>query len=244
MSRQLQCVSDMKLAIMQPYFFPYLGYYQLVHAVDTFVMFDDVNFIKRGWIHRNNFLIGGGAKLISIPLKNASQNRSICEIEVDDAQLWREKMLKTIELAYKRAPRFSSVFPVVDAIIRSSEKKIGSLAAMSIRSVAEYLGMKTSFVPSSSSYGKHDMNAEQRILHICKRASASDYINPIGGRELYTRATFEANNLRLRFLEAKPVSYAQYNGHFVPWLSMIDVLMFNTKEQTLQLLNQYTLHPA
>lgn len=232
----------MKLAIMQPYFFPYIGYYQLVYAVDTFVMFDDVNFIKRGWIHRNNFLIGGEAKLVSIPLKDASQNRLVCEVKVDDGQQWRGKMLKTIELAYKRAPHFSSVFPIVEAVIRSGEKKIGSLAAMSIKAVAEYLGMKTSFVPSSNAYGEQDMSAEQRILHICKCASASDYINPIGGQGLYTRTTFEANNLRLHFLEAKPVSYAQYNGHFVPWLSMIDVLMFNTQEQTLHLLSQYALH--
>lgn len=232
----------MKLAIMQPYFFPYIGYYQLVNAVDKFVFYDDVNFIARGWIHRNNFLIGGEAKLVSIPLKSASQNKRICDIEVDDAQPWRDKLVRSIELAYKKASQFASVFPLVVKVATSGETKIASLAAMSIRTVAEFLGIHTEFVPTSRAYENAALKAEQRILEICEREQTTDYINPIGGRALYNSDTFAERNIRLHFLEAHPIQYAQFNGRFTPCLSMLDVLMFNDKTTTRRLLEEYTLH--
>jgi hypothetical protein len=232
----------MKLAIMQPYFFPYIGYYQLVNAVDKFVLYDDVNFISRGWIHRNKFLIGGEARLVSIPLKSASQNKLICDLEVDDVQPWREKFLHTIELAYKKAPQFTAVFPLVSRVVTSSETRIASLAAMSIRVVAEFLRFHTEFVATSRVYENATLKAEQRILDICRREQTTDYINPRGGRELYCADRFAERDMCLHFLETHPIQYAQFNGRFTPCLSMLDVLMFNDKTKTSRLLEEYTLH--
>ncbi len=234
----------MKLAIMQPYFFPYIGYFQLVNAVNKFVFFDDANFITRGWIQRNKFLIGGEPRLVGIPLKNASQNKLICDVEVDDAQPWREKFLRTIELAYRKAPQFATVFPLVAKIATSGETKIATLAAMSVKAVAEFLGFTTEFVATSRIYRNQILKAEHRILDICQREQATDYVNPIGGRELYRRCDFATRNIRLHFLEAKPLTYQQFNGHFTPWLSTIDALMFNDKERTRSLLQEFTLHSA
>jgi hypothetical protein len=234
----------MKLAIMQPYFFPYIGYFQLVNAVDKFVLYDDVNFISRGWIHRNNFLIGGEAKLVGIPLKNASQNKLICDVEVDDMQPWREKFVRTIELAYKKASQFAAVFPLVARVATSGETRIASLAALSIRAVADFLGVHTEFVPTSRVYENSSQKAEHRILDICEREQTTDYINPIGGRALYRGENFAERSIRLHFLEAHPIQYAQFNGRFTPCLSMLDVLMFNDKTKTRRLLEEYTLHSA
>ena len=138
----------MTLAIMQPYIFPYIGYYQLAGAVDKFVFLDDVNYINKGWINRNNILINGQANLFTIPLKDASQNKLINEVEVSEGK-WSEKLLRTIEMAYKKAPCFSDAFPVINEVLSSEERLIGNLAKKSVQSVSDYLQLPTTYVNSA-----------------------------------------------------------------------------------------------
>ena len=230
-----------RLAIMQPYLFPYIGYLQLMAAVDTFVIYDDVAFINKGWINRNKILVGGKDNLFTVPLIGASQNRLIKDIEIDDSTKWRGKFLKTLEQSYKKAPQFQAVFPVVTEIIESEEKMIAGMIAKSLEKMANYLEIKTKIVSSSSIYQNENLKAQERILDICLKEKAQQYINPSGGIELYDKNHFAEQGISLNFIRSKPIVYPQFQNEFVPWLSVIDVLMFNTKEQVTEILNQYEL---
>jgi hypothetical protein len=231
----------MTLAIMQPYFLPYIGYYQLIKAVDKFVIYDDVNFINRGWINRNNILSGNAAMLFTIPLMGASQNRLIREIEIMEDNTWRKRLVKTVEQAYRKAPYFEETNALFNRILFADNQKIGALATVSIRSIADYLDMDTEFVTSSAIYANDHLKAQERILDICRKENADHYINPIGGMELYSRELFEAAGIKLNFIKSGPIAYRQFNDGFVPNLSILDVLMFNSKEQVKGMLDQYEL---
>ncbi|GGB08612.1 WbqC family protein [Puia dinghuensis] len=230
----------MRLAIMQPYIFPYIGYYQLINAVERFVIYDDVNFINRGWINRNNILVNNKACLFTIPLKDASQNRLIRDIELS-AGAGNAKLLKTIEQAYKKAPEFRQVYPLISDILQSNAGTIGELAWLSLRSVAEYLGMATEFIRTSSDYNNSHLKAQERILDICTKEKAHHYINPIGGMEIYSRELFQDSGIKLNFIRTLPLAYPQFNNEFISNLSIIDVLMFNPKDKINALLNSYEL---
>ena len=145
------------LGIMQPYLFPYIGYIQLMAAVDKFVIYDDVAFINKGWINRNKILVGGKENLFTIPLIGASQNKLIKNIQIDDATKWRGKFLKTLEQSYKKAPQFQSVLPIVSEIIESEEKMIAGMIVKSLELMANYLEIKTKIVSSSSIYQNENL---------------------------------------------------------------------------------------
>lgn len=231
------------LGIMQPYCFPYIGYLQLVNRVDTFVFLDDVNFIKKGWIHRNQIAQNGQAVLFSIPLKEASQNRLIHEIEVDSSfPTWREKFFKTLDQSYKKAPHYGAVLPwVKDVLYRSDLPKIGELAFGSIEATCRYLDIQTKLVPSSQVYGQHEAKGQERILAICQAEYATHYINPIGGQELYDAQAFLQHGIELSFLKSRLTPYPQGKEPFIPWLSILDVLFWNDPFQVRTLLDSYDL---
>jgi len=231
----------MKIAIMQPYIFPYIGYFQLVHAVDTFVILDDVNYINKGWINRNNILVNQSAYLFTIPLEEASQNKRINEIYVADKMKWRTNFLRTIEQSYKKAPFYHQVFPLIQDIINSDNPQISSLNHYALLKLGEYIGLDTKIISSSSKYDNRDLKAQSRIIDICLKEKASTYINPIGGTELYDRQTFADKNLELYFLKTGAIAYPQFNLDFIPGLSIIDVMMFNDIETIQDYLNRYEL---
>lgn len=231
----------MKLAVMQPYFFPYIGYYQLVAAVDAFVFYDDVNYINRGWINRNRVLVQGTPKYITVPLAGASQNRTIAEIAIDGDKRWRRVIVKTLEHSYAKAPHAGEVLPMVRKVLEVPAESIAELARHSVIQVAEHLGMRTRFIESSSAFHNAHLRGEERILDLCEQTGASTYINAIGGRELYKREHFTQRGIELRFLEPHNVRYSQGQDEFVPWLSIIDVMIHLGRKGTTEMLRQYTL---
>ena len=231
----------MKLAIMQPYFFPYIGYFQLINSVDKFVILDDVNYINRGWINRNRILINGKPRLISMPLKDASQNKLINEIEIANDQRWREKLLRTLQLNYKKALFFSDVFPLVEKIILNKEQHLSTFIFASIIAINKYLEIETVIEPSSAKYITKHFKAEQKILNICFQENATTYINPIGGIDLYSKQQFKDHNIELIFLKSEEVTYNQHYKNFTPWLSIIDVMMFNSRSDIKKMFNNYGL---
>jgi hypothetical protein len=231
----------MKLAIMQPYIFPYIGYFQLINAADKFVIYDDVNFINRGWINRNRILVNGKDSLFTIPLKDASQNKLINEIDTNWDAAWKNKFLKTIEQSYKKAPFYKEGLEIIEKTFTIEELNTSSVIFNNLKVICEYLDIKTELVASSTIYQNTDLKAQERILDICLQEKANHYINPIGGLELYDKAYFESKNIKLNFIKAKPVVYSQFKNEFVPWLSMIDVLMFNSKEKIQEFLKEYEL---
>lgn len=231
----------MKLAIMQPYIFPYIGYFQLIKAVDKFVLYDDVNFINRGWINRNRILVNGKDSMFSIPLKDASQNKLINEINVNWDNNWKSKFLKTIEQSYKKAPFYADILPIIEKTIEAGGGQFSSIIEQNLRLICEYLDIKTEIISSSSIYQNADKKAQERILDICLQEKANHYINPIGGLELYNKDIFAKENKTMNFIKSKSVEYKQFKNDFVPWLSIIDVLMFNSREEINKFLDNYEL---
>jgi hypothetical protein len=231
----------MTLAIMQPYIFPYIGYFQLIHAVDKFVIYDDVNFINRGWINRNRILMNGKDFLFTIPLKDASQNKLINEIEVNWDENWKGKFLKTLEQAYKKAPHYQEIVGLIERSITPDKEIISKVVVNNLRLINDYLDISTEIVDSSAIYQNTHLKAQERILDICKQEQANHYINPIGGTELYNYQYFEESEIKLNFIKTDRIEYPQFKNEFVPFLSIIDVLMFNSKENIKSFLNQYEL---
>ena len=232
----------MKLGIMQPYLFPYLGYFQLMHAVDRFVVGDDVVFIKQGWINRNRLLINRGPAYFTVPVKRHAADTLIKDVEIDDhGTRWRARILKTIENFYRRAPSFHAVYPVVERVITGPFTKIGDMARASLCEVRAYLAIPTTIVESWSSYGNAHLKAQDRVIDTCRAERATDYVNAPGGRALYSADAFLAHGMRLHFVCSEPAEYPQFGDSFVPGLSIIDVLMFNTQAGARDLLTRYRL---
>src|SRR5438128_3096000 len=216
----------MKLAIMQPYFFPYLGYFQLIHASDKFVFYDDVNFIRNGWINRNRLLLGAEPHYFTVPLAGASSFASIRETHFDAANTrWKRKMLATFEAAYKRSPERDAGLQLLEKTLAADTDLIGELARRSVRNVMEYLGLEREVVESSHAYANAQLKGTARVLDICRRDGADTYVNPPGGRELYDAAEFRAAGIELCFLESHFPPYAQGDAAFVPGLSILDAIM-------------------
>jgi len=230
----------MRIAIQQPFFFPYLGYLQLVNAVDKFVFYDDVNYMKGGYIARNKIISKTDPfQYIRILLNGASQNKLINEITLLDGSI---KLLETIRHIYSKAPYFNDVYPLIEKCLTSSAASIAEMSAMSVVLVAEYLGIETEFEFSSKMHANSKgIGRSERLISICKQENASCYFNFSGGIKLYSKDFFKLFGVELKFLELKKVSYAQFNGHFIENLSIIDVLMFNSVEATKKLLNSYEL---
>ena len=233
----------MKLAIMQPYFMPYIGYFQLINLVDKFVFYDDVTFIKQGWINRNQILINDQAKLFSVPLSNASSHTLIKDVLISDIRYekWKKSFLSTIMFNYKKAKNYAMVEALIDRILLTPPKTISELAIKSVIEISNYLDLDTEFDVSSKNYGNAHLSGQDRVLDICQKENANTYINPIGGIQLYSKDIFSERKIELMFLSAHKTIYKQFSSDFIPFLSIIDVLMFNDKKQVLEMLNDFEL---
>lgn len=231
----------MKVAVMQPYILPYIGYIQLMAAVDRFVFLNDVAYINKGWINRNRILVNGSDYLFTIPLAGASQNRMINEIELVADEKWKTKFLRSVEMAYRKAPHYAEVYPVLKEIIMHHELRLEKYIANSFRVLNRLLGIKTELISSAELGAGEGLKAQDKIIALCRRMDCTMYINPIGGVELYSRDAFAQAGMTLHFLKSENITYQQGNHDFVPWLSVIDVLMFNGAEGTREMLGKYQL---
>lgn len=231
----------MKIGIIQPYFFPYIGYFQLINNVDKFVIYDDVNFIKKGWINRNYFLSNGKAKLITIPCIKISQNKKINEIEVALDLKNKQNILKSLYDYYHTSPYFNDIFPIIERVINSTVKHIGEFSYNSIAEICEYLDINTQIIKTSTIFNNSDLKREYRLIDICKKTEHYHYINPIGGTKIYSKGYFQSKGIKLNFIKSKYIKYEQYGNTFIPDLSIIDVLMFNTKNKAQDYLEECNL---
>lgn len=228
---------------MQPYIFPYIGYFQLINAVDIFVFYDDVNYINRGWINRNRILLNEKDYLFTIPLIKASQNKLICNIETAIDEKFKKDFYLTLYQAYKKAPFYDKVMPLITEIINTPHKNISDLAIKSVKKISTYIGLNKEFKISSISFSEsRDLKKADRLIAICKREKAYNYINAYGGMELYEKEFFKQENIELFFLKSHSIIYSQNSKNFVPCLSIIDVLMFNSPEHVLEMINDYDLN--
>ena len=230
----------MKIGIMQPYFFPYIGYFQLMNAVDEFVVYDNIEFTKKGWINRNRILANGKDSFITLPLKKDSDYLDVRDRHL--ANSWdseRVKMLNRIKESYKKAKQFDSVYPVIEKCILFDEFNLFNFILNSLNQIREHLEIQADLIVSSSIPVDHALKAEKKVIAICKARNANTYVNPIGGIQLYKKDEFKNQSINLHFLKANDFEYKQFNDEFVPWLSIIDVMMFNSEEKIKEYLNSY-----
>ena len=228
----------MTLGIMQPYFMPYIGYWQLMAAVDKYVVYDDVNYIKRGWVNRNNILLNGEPYMFSISLSGASQNKLFNEIDVADDF---SKLKKTLYHSYSKAPNYDKVMTLLEDIFEYPDKNLARFLYHSFSVVLNYLAINTELILSSSLEKDNSLKGQDKILDICRILRADKYLNTIAGKDLYDKSLFEKRGMELYFLQSHATEYKQYANSFVANLSMIDVLMFNSREDINRLLKDYTL---
>lgn len=216
----------MKLAIMQPYFFPYIGYFQLIASVDQFIVYDNIKYTKKGWINRNRMLQNGADVMFSLPLKKDSDSLDVVERELA-ADFNRDKLLNQFKGAYRRAPYFEQTFPLIEQIVRHEDANLFRYLHNSIVKTCEHLDIKTEINISSGIAIDHTLQSQDKVLALCEAVGASTYVNAIGGMELYSKVMFREKGIELKFIKSKPFEYAQFGAEFVPWLSIIDVMMFN-----------------
>lgn len=216
----------MKLGIMQPYFLPYIGYFQLLASVDQFIVYDNIKYTKKGWINRNRMLLNGKDAMFSLPLKKGSDSMDVVARELA-TDFERTKLLNQFKGAYGRAPQFELTYPVLERIVQHDEANLFCYIHHSIVRLCEHLGIKTEIKISSEIAIDHQLKGQDKVLALCKAAGADTYINTVGGVELYTKDDFRIQGIDLQFIKARLLEYAQFGAPFVPLLSIVDVLMFN-----------------
>ena len=223
---------------MQPYFLPYIGYFQLIKAVEKYVIADNLNYIKQGWINRNKLLLNGNEFLFNLAVIGASQNKMINEIFVGDDQ---SRLLRTIEVNYRKAPFFADVFPLIEKMLIHEDKNLARFIGNSLKIIADYLNFNTEFEYMSDLNRDTSLKAQDMVINVCKLVNATEYLNAIGGMDLYDKQTFKQAGVDLYFIKTNKIEYQQFNNLFVPNLSMLDVLMFNSVEAVNELLEQFEL---
>ena len=213
------------VGIMQPYFLPYIGYYQLLNYCDTFVVYDDIEYTKKGWINRNRFQLNGEARTFSLNLKSASDYLAIRERSLAD-NFDRSKLLRLVEAAYRKAPCFDELVDFLRPVVLFESNNLFSYLENSIQQVCLHLGITTKIVRSSELEIDTGIRGQERVLEICDVLGAEKYINPIGGLDLYDRQSFMDRGIDLKFIKSRLTPYSQGNFEFVPALSVVDQIAF------------------
>lgn len=231
----------MNIGIMQPYLLPYIGYFQLISSVDIFVIYDDVQYIKKGWINKNRILINDKAVEFVISIKKDSSKLRINErFFTDEFDIQCEKILLMIDRAYKKSPYFDEVIPVIRDIFRFRNRgDITNFIIHSLKTICEYLDINTTILKSSEIRKDNNLKGEDKIIEIVKNLGGDCYINSYGGMSLYSKENFRKENLELKFIKPNEIKYCQFSDIFVPNLSIVDVMMFNSKESIIQMLEDF-----
>lgn len=224
----------MKIAVMQPYFFPYIGYFQLMSAVDRFVLFDNVQYVRQGWINRNRILLDGQPGTFTLPLKKASRFLNInCRTLSEEP--FRTRLLNQLHAAYRHAPYANDIFPILEEIVEFESSDLFAYLHHSLKVLKRVLSLKCELLISSEIDIDPSLRAQDKILEICRSQRADTYINLPGGRALYSAEAFAQQGMTLHFIQPDDFHYPQYGEAFVPWLSIIDVMMFNSKNAVIGL---------
>lgn len=228
---------------MQPYLFPYIGYFQLIHAVDKFVVHDDVQYIKSGFINRNKILLNHSEHLFTFSVEKAPSSYDINRRYFSSQYyIERDKFMRKIEMAYKKSKHFEEIYPLLwnclDVDIQ--ENNIADINTEILKKLCNYMGMKTEFLKASQ-LGVEKLKGKERVVAITLKLNGTHYINPIGGTKLYSKDYFSEHGIQLSFIQTEPIEYNQNQQEFIPNLSIIDVLMHNSKEEIKDMLNRYEL---
>ena len=232
----------MRVAILQPYFLPYIGYFQLINLVDKLVIYDNLKYTKKGWINRNRILMNGKEKLFSIPIKKDSNYKNIDERFLsENSYVEKEKIISQIENSYRNAPFFQTMFPKIKAHFMYNERNLFKFILNSLNQMITFLNIETEIIFSSSLKINDELKRENKVISICRELDANNYINPIGGVDLYDKEVFNKNGIKLSFIKSHKILYKQFDKEFIPWLSIIDVMMFNSTKSIQSMLKEYEI---
>jgi hypothetical protein len=225
-----------KVAVMQPYFLPYFGYFQLIAAVDSFVIYDNIKYTKKGWINRNRLLAAGTDQVFTLPLRSGSDSLQVRDRALaDDFQ--PRKLLDQFHGAYRSAPEFERVYALLERIVMHSDQNLFAYILYSVKAICAELGIGTVIQISSDVAIDHALKHQEKVLALCAATAATTYVNAIGGTELYLKEDFAAHGVELRFIRSRPLEYPQFGQPFVPWLSIVDVMMFNPPERVREIVS-------
>lgn len=231
-----------KIAIMQPYFLPYIGYFHLINSVDEFVIYDNIQYTKKGWINRNRILVNGSDKIITLPLKKDSDYLNVKDrVLANNWEKEKTKLLNLIKSSYSKSPYFNKIFPIINSCLSLPNNNLFEFILNSLHLLNSYLRINTKITISSTLNIDHTLKSRDKVIAICKYLNADTYINAIGGQELYNINDFKSKEINLKFIKSPPLNYKQYDNEFIPWLSILDVLMFNKRQDITNYLNKYTL---
>ena len=227
----------MRVAIMQPYFLPYIGYFQLIASADLFIVYDNIKYTKKGWINRNRMVQNGKDVLFSLPLKRDSDFLSVCDREIA-SDFDSKKLLRQFAGAYRDAPYIEQTLPLIEDIVKHADMNLFQFVHNSIVKICRHLEIQTVIKKSSEVPIDHELKSQEKVLALCNKVGATTYINSAGGIELYSESAFHAQNIDLRFIRSKSFQYSQFGSEFIPWLSIVDVLMFNPREHIRQAIHE------
>ncbi|EAU5528320.1 WbqC family protein [Salmonella enterica] len=228
----------MKIGIMQPYFFPYIGYFQLANAVDKFVIYDDIQYSKNGWIQRNRLLVNGQSSTFSISLKKDSDYLDIVEREISD-NFDRAKLCRQIKGGYNKSAHFKEIYPIIERIVMHDDNNLFQYIKNSIDELFSIMDINANIIVSSELNISREYKSQDRVIQTCLALNGNEYINPPGGVALYENIEFERAGLKLKFLEPSIEAYKQSTESFVSHLSIIDVLMWNGIDKTQKMVQKY-----
>jgi hypothetical protein len=230
------------VAIMQPYFFPYIGYFQLLNAADVFVFYDDVKYIKNGWINRNRVLLRGNPCWLTLPLVKASSALSIRErsYHADSIDAIRQRLSE----CYQDAPHYTDTFDDISTLLAFDETNVAAFNINALQGIVNRLKVRTRCILSSSIDQDRTLNGQARVIDLCRKLGATRYVNAIGGVELYSTTDFQKAGIELQFLRPRTTSYRQFDRPHVPFLSIIDVMMFNSRSASAAMLGEFDLLPG
>lgn len=234
------------VAIMQPYVFPYVGYFQLIRSVDHFVVYDDVQFIKGGWINRNRISNQGKVQTFTIPAQGRTFPARIVDVECGLDPRFCTKFLRQIEQEYRKAASFAAVFAMIERVLTGPhQNNMATVATQSIAGVFDLLDLPFNPVVSSRDFPREEgVKGAERVIAITQAIGGRRYINLMGGLSIYTPEQFSAAGIDLRFIFDRSEAYPQFGQTFLPKLSIIDVLMHNEPARVRAMLEQYDLLSA
>jgi hypothetical protein len=236
-------MQDKVLAVMQPYLFPYAGYFSLMHSSTDFVFYDDVDFIKQGWVNRNRVLVNGQPQLFSVPLVNGSSNVSIKDVLISENARFYTKLIKTLEQSYSKALFYARGMEYVMSVLSPEERNLSTMAIKSVNLASEIIGITPRKFHSSAYFADtKGVDRSERLLRICESLQCKTLVNPIGGCHLYSKDVFSKRGVELKFIKTKIVDYSQLKTTaFVPNLSIIDLLMHLPSDEILEVVQSYEL---
>ena len=230
------------VAIMQPYFIPYLGYFQLIHAVDEFILLDDVEYSKGGWYNRNNLLLGGRKHMCTLPVVKTSDYSLVSSRSfIENIEKEKGKIERIINQAYSKSPFYGETRNLIETILHFQDRNLVNFNANGLKAITAHLGIQTKISFSSDLNIPRDLKNVERVLEICRKKKATSYVNAIGGIDLYDQSAFNEQNIQLSFIKMHEIVYEQRQVNFIPHLSIIDVIFHNGISETRRLLDRFDL---